>query len=206
MLASLLGLAPFVQDVLDMFPLFAQLLLKNPHTGDDTINKDLAASILELMVDLLRGHKGKLNRRLMERYSGLQVVGYALRRINAEYLTIDCVRCVEDLFFALDGATSLQRDVVRFLLADFHLWSRAEPKVQVAVVKTLQDLSFSSLPASSPPAKKPNAKSEKNDSDSFNTRRAELAREKATMKMPQSGLRPTDPSTLRVGVPLLVQV
>ena len=192
--------------ILVMFPLFAQLLLQNPHTQDDTINKDLAASILDLMVDLLRGHKGKFNRRLMERYSGLQVVGYALRRINAAYLTIDCVRCVEDLFFALDGTTSLQRDVVRFLFADFHLWSRAEPKVQVAVAKTLQDLSFSSLSASSPAAKKANAKPEKNVGDSFKTRRAEFTSEESTMKMSQSGLRPSDPSTLRVGVPLLVQV
>ena len=74
----------------------------------------------------------------------------------------------------------------------------------MAVAKTLQDLSFSSLSASSPAAKKANAKPEKNVGDSFKTRRAEFTSEESTMKMSQSGLRPTDPSTLRVGVPLLV--
>ena len=195
--------------ILVLFPLFAQLLLKNPHTGDDTINTDLCTSILDLMADLLHGHKGKFNRRLMERYNGFHVIGYVLRRINAAYLTIDCVQSIEDLFLALDDAPRLQQDAIRFLYADFHLWSRANLEVQLSVAKALKQLACSSLSASSshiPATQKGRNVSESNTGGSLETKRVNGDGEVATENAWASILRSRELSTLRAGVLLMVQV
>eukprot|EP00750_Incisomonas_marina_P023761 INCI5055.17.p1 GENE.INCI5055.17~~INCI5055.17.p1 ORF type:complete len:3077 (-),score=453.07 INCI5055.17:88-8697(-) len=117
-----------------LFPLFAQLNLRNPYAprdGPDVVEPRLLLNTLDLMAAMLSQNPN--NQKLMAQHCGFGVMSYVLRRISPQYLTVGCFQSIKRLLDAVQGVGGLEIAALRHLLFDLHLWKTANSQVQITV-------------------------------------------------------------------------